>query len=142
MIALFSLFLLLAPPPPSSLDQVKAEANPERRAKLAIDYAVVTEKGAEAAYAKGDLDATGAMLKTTAQTMEIARDSLAASGKKPGRSPGTYKYGEQRSREMLVRLGDLERKMDDSERELIAMPMATIQEIHDTWFEGIMGKNK
>src|SRR5580658_6086946 len=136
MIALFSLFLLLAPPPPSSLDQVKAEPNPERRAKLAIDYAVVAEKGAEAAYASGDSDATGAMLKTTSQAMEIARDSLTASGKKPGRNPGTYKYGEQRSRELLVRLGDLERKMDQTERDLIEGPMATIQEIHDAWFEG------
>ncbi len=138
----FLLFLLLAPPPPASLDQVKAEPNPERRAKIAIDYAVVSEKNAEAAYAKGDLDATGAMLKTTAEALQIARDSLTASGKKPGRSPGTYKYGEQRSRELLVRLGDLERKMDADERELITGPMATMQEIHDTWFEGIMGKNK
>jgi hypothetical protein len=142
MIPLFCLFLLFAPLPPSSLDQVKAEPNPERRAKLAIDYAAVAEKGAETAYASGDLDTTGAMLKTAAQAMEIARDSLAASGKKPGRSPGTYKYGEQRSREMLVRLSDLQRKMDETERELINAPMATVQEIHDTWFEGIMGKNK
>ena len=142
MIALFSLFLLLAPPPPSSLDQVKAEPNPERRAKLAIDFAVITERGAETAYANGDSDATGAMLKTVSQAMEIARDSLTASGKKPGRSPGTYKYGEQRSRELLVRLGDLARKMDAAERDLIETPMATIQEIHDAWFEGIMGKNK
>lgn len=141
MIPLF-LFLLLAPPPPASLDQVKAEPNPERRAKIAIDYAVVSEKNAEAAYAKGDLDTTGAMLKTTAEALQIARDSLTASGKKPGRNPGTYKYGEQRSRELLVRLGDLERKMDAGERELITAPMATMQEIHDAWFEGIMGKNK
>jgi len=142
IIPLFSLFLLLAPPPPVSLEQVKAEPNPERRARLAIDYAAATERNAEAAYAKGDLDATGAMLRNTSQAMEIARDSLIASGKKPGRNPGAYKYGEQRSQELLVRLGDLERKMDEAERQVIEGPVAAIQEIHDAWFEGIMGKNK
>jgi hypothetical protein len=76
---------------------VKDGPSPERRSKLAIDYAVVT-RSAEAADANGDLDGTGAMLKT-AQALEIARDSLIVSGKKPGRNPGTYEYDEQRSRE-------------------------------------------
>ncbi|HWE49522.1 MAG TPA: hypothetical protein VG273_07030 [Bryobacteraceae bacterium] len=141
MIPTFLLFLLLAPPP-ASMDQVKAEANPERRARAAVEFAAVAEKSAETAYASGDLATTVQWLKTTAEAMEIARDSLDASGKKPGRSPGTYKFAEQRSREILVRLEDLQRKMDDSERALVNGPITNVQEIHDAWFDGIMGKKK
>jgi len=140
--ALVVLLLAFAPPPPSSLDQVKAEPNLERRAKLAIDFAVAAEKLAETAYSNGDMTQTADMLKITAEAMTIAQDSLLATGKKPGRNPAPYKYGEQRSRELLVRLGDLQRKMDAEERETIDAPMAKVQEIHDSWFEGIMGKSK
>jgi hypothetical protein len=136
------LLLLLAPPAPSSLQQVQAEPNLERRAKYAIDYAAVAEKLAENAYADGNEDQTAALLKTAADALSIAQDALAATGKKPGRNPAPYKYGEQRSRELLVRLGDLERKMDAEERKMVEEPMAKVQEIHDAWFEGIMGKSK
>ena len=134
--------LLFAPPPPVTMDQVKAEPNLERRARLAIDFAVAQERAAETAYDGGDMVASGATLKAMADAMTIAQESLAATGKKAGRNPAPYKYGEQRSRELLVRLGDLERKMDSSEREAISAPMAKVQEIHDAWFEGIMGKSK
>jgi hypothetical protein len=136
------LLLLFAPPPPASLEQVKAEPNLERRAKNAIDYAAIAEKLAENAYSSGDTSQAAALLEAAAEAMAIARESLVASGKKPGRSPGPYKYGEQRSRELLVRLGDLERKMDSEERKMVEAPMAKVQEIHDAWFEGIMGKSK
>ena len=142
MMSLFLLFLLWGPPPPASLDQVKAEPSAEHRARLAIDYAAVAEKNAEAAYAKGDPDATSAELKNVEQSLETARESFVASHKTPGRNPGPYKYAEMRSRELLIRLSDLERKMDFGERDLITGVKAKVQEIHDDWFEGIMGRKK
>jgi hypothetical protein len=142
MTALFLLFLLWAAPAPVSLDQVKAEVNPEHRARLAVDFASVAEKNAEAAYAGGDLDATSADLKNVEESFEIAEDAFIASHKTPGKNPGPYKYAEMRSRELLIRLGDLERRIDLSERDLITGVKAKVQEIHDAWFEGIMGRKK
>ena len=138
----FLLFLLLAAPIPTSLDQVKADTNPERRAKAAVDFAAAAEKNAEAAFAGGDMKAVGAELNTMKESMETARDSLVASGKTPGRNPGPYKYAELRSRELLIRLDDLERRMFLEDREMITIPKASVQEIHDAWFDGIMGKKK
>jgi hypothetical protein len=46
------------------------------------------------------------------------------------------------SRELLIRLGDLEQRMDVGERGPIDRVKAKVQEIHDAWFEGIMGKKK
>jgi hypothetical protein len=142
MTGLFLLFLFWAPPAPLTFDQVKAESNPEHRAKLAVDYSAIAEKNAEAAFAKGDLEATIAELKNVEESYEMAQESFAASHKTPGRNPGPYKYAEMRARELLIRLGDLEHRMDAGERELISSVKAKVQEIHDAWFEGIMGRTK
>ena len=136
------LFLLFAVPPPTTLDQVKAEVNPERRARLAIDFALATEKQAEASYAKGDLDATRPQLNLMAESMELAKAAFKASGRTPGRNPGPYKYAEQKSQELLTRLRDLDQRMDADEREAVVGPRAKVQEIHDEWFEGIMERKK
>jgi hypothetical protein len=142
MTSLLLFVLLAAQPAPSSLEQVKAEVNAEHRARLAIDYAAVAEKNAENAYAKGDLDATVAELKNVGESIETAQDAFVASHKSPGRNPGPFKYAEMRSRELLIRLTDLERRMDLDERGLIAGVKTKVQEIHDAWFEGIMGRAK
>lgn len=143
MTSLFLLVALLAAQQiPASLEQVRAEANAEHRARLAIDYAGVAEKNAEAAYAKGDLDATVAELKNVGESVQIAQESFVASHKTPGRNPGPFKYAEMRSRELLIRLSDLENRMDLDERGLIAGVKTKVQEIHDAWFEGIMGRAK
>jgi septal ring factor EnvC (AmiA/AmiB activator) len=143
MTPLFALFLFLAAaPPPSSLDQVKAEPNPDHRAKAAIDYGAVAEKNAETAYSKGDMQALAAELKNVEETIEAAKEALTATGKTPGRNPTPYKYAEMHSRELLVRLSDLKERMDASERNAIDGVIDKVQEIHDAWFEGIMGKKK
>jgi hypothetical protein len=142
MTLLFALFLLLAPPAPSSLDQVKSDPNPDHRAKAAIDYASVAEKNAEAAYAKGDTQSVEAELKNVGESLEAAQEALVASHKTPGRNPTPYKYAELHSRELLIRLGDLEQRMDSSERSVIAGVRAKVQEMHDAWFEGIMGRKR
>jgi len=142
MTLLFTLLLLLAAPAPSSLDQVKADPNPDHRAKAAVDYASVAEKNAETAYTKGDTQSVEAELKNVEQSLEAAEEAFVAGHKTPGRNPGPYKYAELHSREILNRLGDLEQKMDSSERSVIAGVKAKVQELHDAWFEGIMGRKR
>ena len=142
MTSLFLLALLAAQPAPSSLGQVKAELNAEHRARLAIDYAALAEKNAETAYAKGDLDATIGELKNVGESMQLAQDTFVASHKTPGRNPGPFKYAEMRSRELLIRLSDLERRMGLDEQGLVTGVKTKVQDIHDAWFEGIMGRAK
>lgn len=142
MTPVFTLLILLAAPGPSSLDQVKAEPNLEHRAKAAIDYASVAERNAEAAYSRGEMQKVEAELGIMQQSLDLAQDSLAASGKTPGRNPGLYKYAELHSRELLIRLGDLEQKMDVSERPPVDKVKEKVQEMHDAWFDGIMGRKR
>lgn len=142
MTALLTLFLLLAAPAPVSLDQVKAEPNPERRAKAAVDFAATAERDAETAFTNGDMKALVAELTTMKESVELARDSLIESKKTPGRNPAQYKYAEMHSREILMRLDDLQRRMFVEDRDIVAAPRATVQEIHDAWFDGIMGRKR
>ncbi|MES1261122.1 MAG: hypothetical protein ABUS49_05230 [Acidobacteriota bacterium] len=142
MTALFTIFLLLAQAAPTSLDQLRAEPNLERRAKMAIEFAMAAERAAEAAYSKSDMAGLTAELKDMQMGVEIAQESFAQTGRTPQRHPGPYKSAELRTQEMLVRLGDLEKRMDADERQVVTGPRAKVQEIHDAWFEGIMGKKK
>lgn len=142
MTPLFTLLILLAAPAPSSLDQVKAEPNPEHRARAAMDYASVAERNAEAAYSRGEMRKVETELRNMQQSLDLAQDSLTASGKTPGRNPGLYKYAEMHSRELLIRLGDLEQKMDVSERPPVETVKERVQEMHDAWFDGIMGRKR
>jgi hypothetical protein len=141
-ILLLCVTAVAAPPPLPTFDQIKAEANAERRARLAIDFALLAERDAEGTYTRGELDVVRDQLKTVREAMELAQSSLEASHKSPGRNPAPYKYAELKSKELLVRMGDLEKKMDSEERDIIGPPIARIQEIHDAWFEGIMGRKR
>ena len=141
MTAILTLFLLFAAPLPTSLDQAMA-GDITVTDSAAVDFAAISEKNAEAAFTNGDMKAMAAELNTMKESMELARDSFVESKKTPGRSPGLYKYAELRSRELLIRLDDLERRMYIDDRDLMTLPKASVQEIHDAWFDGIMGRKK
>ena len=136
------LLLLMTQPAPPTLDQVRTEANPERRAREAVELAAVAERQAEAAYDKGDPDGVRSDLKTMEDAMDLAQKSLEATGKNANRRPGPYKFAETRSHELLQRLNDFEHRMDENERALLDGPKSKVQQIHDEWFEAIMEKKK
>jgi hypothetical protein len=142
MNALILHMLFFAAVVPTTLDQVKAEPNLERRARAAVDFAFAAERDSESAYSSGDLDATKAAINAMVQAVELAHEAFQQSGLSPGRNPRPYKYAELHLRELLVRLTNLDRKMDADERTMLDQPRTRIQEIHDEWFEGIMGRRK
>jgi hypothetical protein len=128
--------------PPATLDQVRTESNPEKRARNAVEFAAIAERHAEAAYDKGDTDGVRSDLKTMEDAVELARQSLESAGKSASRHPGPYKFAETRSHELLQRLTDFEHRMEEGERGLLDGPKNRIQQIHDAWFDAIMGKKK
>jgi len=142
MTTLLLTLILLAAPLPPSLNAVRAEPNPDHRAKAAIDYAGVAEKNAETAYAQGDMPRFAAQLKEIEDSLDAAQQAFNISGKTPGRNPGPYKYAEMHSRDLLIRLGDLEQRMDVSERGALRDLISKVQTMHDAWFEGIMGRKR
>jgi hypothetical protein len=142
MTVLGIILLLFAQAAPASLDQIRAEPNLEHRAHLAIEFGATAERSAEAAYSKGDMAGVETELKTMAAAIELAQKSLQQTGKSAMRHPGPFKFGELRTEDMLVRLNDLDKKMEPDERQVLEAPRAKVQEIHDHWFDELMSKKK
>jgi hypothetical protein len=125
-----------------TLEQVRADPNPEHRAKAAVDYAAIAERAAESASDSGDTARLTAELNNMVAAMELARDSFTAAGKTPFRQPGSFINVELRSHDILHRLSDLRSKIDIDQQPLLDGPIMKVQDIHDAWFDGIMGKKK
>ncbi len=125
-----------------TLDSVRADPNPEHRARAAVDFAVTAERDAEIANGYTDAARFKTDIGNMVGAMDLARDSFSAAGKTPGRQPGSFKTVELQSHNMLHRLADLRDKLDDDQRPLLDGPIMKITEIHDAWFDGIMGKKK
>ena len=136
MAAVVSLFLtgVIA----ADLQPAKNEANLEKRSKLALANADQAISEAREAYNKSDMKVTEEKLAEVRESVELAQKALAATGKKPGKSPGPYKYAETHTRELLKRLDGLKHEMDSSERALIEPVQNRVQEIHDAWLDGIL----
>jgi hypothetical protein len=139
---LWSVLFFFASTNGPTLDQVRADNNPEHRAKAAVEYATLAERAAEAANDNGDTARLTADIQSMVEAMELARDSFAAAGKTPNRQPGSFKGVEILSHQLLHRLSDLQNKMDLDQKAILDGPIMKIQEIHDAWFDGIMGKKK
>jgi hypothetical protein len=140
--SLWMVLILAASGVPGTLDQVRADSNPEHRAKAAVEFAAVAERDAETAYGKGDMDGVRSDLRTMQDAMELAKKSFEEWGKSANHHAGPYKFAETRSHDLLLRLNDLENRMDESERPLVEGPKGRVQEIHDAWFDAIMERKK
>jgi hypothetical protein len=139
---LYPVLLFFAAASPPTLDQVRADPNPEHRAKAAVDYAATAERAAESANDNGDEQGFGKQIANMIAAMELARDSFTAAGKTPFRQPASFKSVELRSHDILHRLADLRQKLDADQRSILDGPIMKVQEIHDAWFDGIMGRKR
>ncbi len=126
----------------AGLPVVKSEPNPEKRARLALENADEALTGAKESYAKQDMAATTANLEELKDSVELARTSLQETGKDPRRRPKAFKYGEGRTRELLRRLDAFENAMDFQDRKVLDPVKIKLQEVHEEWLLGIMGRRK
>lgn len=122
----------------ADLQAVKNEPNLEKRSRLALANADQAVTEAREAYRAQDMKTTEARLAEVRESVELAQSALVASGKKPGKSPGPYKYAETKSRELLRRLDGLKDEMDAADRGWVEPVQNRVQEIHDAWLDGIL----
>ena len=122
----------------ADLQPAKNEPNLEKRSRLALATADAAITEARDAYNKPDMKAVETHLAEVRAAVELASQALTATGKKPGKSPGPYKFAETKSRELLRRLEGLKQEMDSSDRAIIEPVQNKVQEIHDAWLDGIL----
>jgi len=134
------LLVLLAAPPPVSLDQVRAEPRLEKRAELALEYA-----GAAMARARKTVVESGSRanleesLKQVGESCQLALYSLRQTGKRPNKLARQYKKAELRTRSLVKELTDLVAALSLDDRPAAEEIRDHVQLLHEEFLLGVMG---
>jgi len=137
------LLALCAAPAWADLAAARAEQNPERRARLALDNAAAALTAARHSYENGDIQTAGALAAEIGESAALAYDALVSTGKNPRKSPRWFKYAEIRTRDLLRRLDTFSLDMSATDRPLLGKVKETVLEVHDHLLQGLMeGKAK
>jgi hypothetical protein len=122
----------------ADLAAVKAEPNLEKRAEKALVYAgeVVTAMRGE--LDRNDVEKIQEQLKNFEAAVELAVDSLKATGKNARRSPKHFKRAELRLRELLRRLETLRQDMSLDDRPVLDGVKAQVEKRIDELVEATL----
>jgi len=127
----------------ADLKTAMAEPDLGKRSKLALDNAAAALKDARDAYNRGENDKVAAAADEILQSVNLAAESLKATGKNPRRSPKWFKQAEIASRDLLKKLETLQHDLNFDERSVLDKAKARTQEVHDELLLGLMeGKHK
>ena len=127
----------------ADLRGARAEPNLENRSALALLSASETLKSIRAIYDRGEIEQVAAAVVEIEESVRLAADSLAATGKDPRRSPKWFKRAEIETRDLERKLEGLQQQMSFTDRYLIESVKSTVERIHDELLRGLMeGKRK
>lgn len=121
---------------------IKAEPRLEKRSQLALQYADSALDSARDLYKKGEVDACRTALGEVQAGVELAYESLIATGKDPRRNSGPFKNAEKSTRQILRRLDNLSDLMSAFDRGAVEPVQNAVSDVHDKLITGIMGKKK
>jgi hypothetical protein len=124
------------------LTSVKSEPNLEKRSELALDHANVSLDAARDDYNAGDVGKTQTELEEMCDSVDVAFEALANTGKDPHKDPKFFKRAELRTNELLRRLESLAPGMSGLDRSTLENVRARISMVHDDLLKGIMSKKK
>ncbi len=127
---------------PASLDAVKAESNPEKRARLATDHARTSVKRVAEFYREGKREEGAALLREIQEAVELTQQSLEATGKPAHKMTKHYKRAEIQTRLLLGELNDLDSKLGYDERDQLQATRARIEQANQELLMAIMAKKR
>jgi len=119
---------------------VQAQPNLEKRADMALSYAESALNAARDSYKKSDFDKSKASLMEVQTAVDLAYESLTATGKDARRRSGPFKKAEKATRQLLRRLDGLHQTMSVVDQPTIDPIRQRVSEVHDKLLMGIMGK--
>jgi hypothetical protein len=124
------------------LNAVRSEPNLEKRAEKAMDNAYQAVEAARTAYNSGDDQTFVARLDEVRVSVELAKESLDATGKDPHRKPKSFKKVEQSTGGLLRKVDGLASSVGVSDRDRVVAVQKRIREIQDDLVLGILTKKK
>lgn len=139
---LFLVLLIAVAALPANLASVRGEPNVEKRSRLALDNADAAFLRSRANLEAGKSEAAAADLQEVQQSVELAKEALDQTHQNPSRKPKNFKYAETRTRDLLRKLKGWQESLDSTDRPMVEAVRNRIQEVHDEWLTGIMGKKR
>ena len=134
--------LILLSPAGLDLADVRSEANPERRAELALDNANTAIDHARA-YAKlGEYDKLHAAGIEVQQSVELCQESLEAAGKDPRKNVRQFKKVEMRIHHLNRRLKGFADEVSIEDKPAVEKAANRLDEINDEIVGDMFGKKK
>lgn len=137
-----ALLLLLLPLAAQDLESVRAERDPEKRYRAALDVAWKAVDDARKHVQAGDQEPFTAALDRVLAGVRLCDETLRATGKDPSRNPKHFKRAELRIRDLLRRLRSLHEEAGFENREPVEQTRVKVQQIHDELLLDIMGRRK
>jgi len=127
----------------ADLKSVRAEPDLGKRSKLALDNANAALKAAREAYNNDHTNSLAAAANEIVESVDLASESLKATGKNPRKSPKWFKQAEIATRDLLKKIENLQHDMNFEERSVLDKAKARTQEVHDDLLLGLMeGKHQ
>jgi hypothetical protein len=123
------------------LTSIKTEPKLERRSELALAYADSAINKARDAYNKGDYDQCQQDVQEVSDAVDLAYQSLMATGRDPRKS-SAFKDAEKATRQLMRRLDSLRDLMSVVDRATVEPVQKRVSEVHDTLLKSIMSKKK
>jgi len=136
--------LRLAPgaEPAPDLESIKTEANLERRARAALDFAKASVKPVLKAQEQGDPQLGVERLMQIQEAVELAHEALTSTGKHARRNPKHFKRAEIQTRNLIKLLRTLSRALHYDERKVVDSVVDRVSAINDELLLAIMTKRK
>ena len=122
------------------MSAVKAEPDPEKRARAALDYANSSITTARSAYGNSEYKKALAALDEVSDAVDLCMASLDATGKSARKSPKAFKKAEMQMSEMMRRLKSVENDFGVDDRPAVERVQQRLQDAHDRLISSIMGK--
>lgn len=121
-----------------SWEKVQNESKPEKRAKLALEYAEACVDPVLEAYLEGEPGEGKALLERIDKAVVLAHESLVETGKHPRKRPKHFKRAEIATRRLSNDLQEAQRKLTFDERQDFDEIIAKVEEINRQLLLGIM----
>ncbi len=139
MLGWLTLAALALPLAAASLDAVKAEPDPNKRAVLALSNAEASLNEARNASHAGDWKKMAAAFEETSASADLCYQSLQDSGKPP-RKNNRYKQAELKLRSLIRMLAGFSDDIPFDERGPADASRAHLQDVHDRILDDEMEK--
>lgn len=129
-------------PAAEGLEAIKADPDPQRRYRAALEYSSQQVTAARKAYEEGKPADYAAALKQAVDAVKLCDDTLREPGKNRVRNATHFKRAELKTREIIRRIEQLEKEAAVDDRAPAHAAALEIRKIHDQILTDLMGRNR